>query len=104
MPNIKFSYRYRDGSNYKKYYSVVFSSPDEVELGELENLIHSKLIDGEFFYATKWGLPEFFTEYIDFRIDPTWHEFEALEYTDDPANAPYALSSFVKLVKQTKVL
>jgi len=101
MSNIKFSYLYRDGSNYKKYDSVVFSNPDGIDVAELENLIRSKLIDGEFFYATEWSLPEFFTEYVDFRIDPTWHEFVALAYTDEPANALCGLVEFMELIGRT---
>lgn len=69
-----------------------------VDLVELLSLIRSKLIDGAYFYADEWCLPELFTEYIDFRIDPTWHEFEALELTDEPANTPLALTHFIGLV------
>ncbi len=108
MPNIKFSYRYRDSGNYKKFGSVIFDnagSPlgepagtEGVDLVELLSLIRSKLIDGAYFYADEWCLPELFTEYIDFRIDPTWHEFEALELTDEPANTPLALTHFIGLV------
>jgi hypothetical protein len=78
MPNIKFNYLYRDSSNYKKFKSVIFSNPDDVELSELEALIKSKLIDETWFYADQWNLPEIFTDIVDFRIDPTWHEFEVL--------------------------
>ena len=101
MPNIKFSYFYRDSGNYKKFDTIVFSNPDGIELDYLEGLIRSKLVFGEYFYATEWHLPEFFTECIDFRIDPTWHEFEALEYTGEPANALCGLAEFMELVRRT---
>jgi hypothetical protein len=82
MPNIKFNYLYRDAANYKKYGSVIFSNPDNIELSEIEILIRSKLIDGQWFYADEWGLPELFGETFDYRVDPIWHEFESLEYSD----------------------
>jgi len=82
MPNIKFNYLYRDSANYKKYGSVVFANPNNIELSEVEALIRSKLIDGEYFYADEWRLPELFLETVDFRVDPTWYEFENVEYTD----------------------
>ena len=83
MPNIKFNYRYRCNGNYKKFISVIFANPDNIELQALENLILSKLIYGEYFYADAWQLPEIFTDIVDFRIDPTWHEFLSVEYTDE---------------------
>ena len=111
MPNIKFSYRYRDSGNYKKFGTVIFDnagSPlgepartertEDIDLIELTSLIRSKLIDGEYFYADEWCLPELFTEYIDFRIDPTWHEFETLELADEPADTPLTLTHFIGLV------
>jgi hypothetical protein len=92
MPNIKFNYLYRDSGNYKKFSSVIFYNPNNIELTELEKLIKSKLIDGLWFYADEWKLPELFTEYLDSRIDPIWHEFESIEYIDEPENAPFGLN------------
>lgn len=99
MPNVKFSYGYRDGSNYKKHDFVVFDNSVGIELSDLEHIIRQKSIFGEYFYATAWGLPEFFTDYVDFRIDPTWHEFECVEYTDEPPNAPMDLAEFIDKIK-----
>ncbi|MBS1527442.1 MAG: hypothetical protein JST19_17475 [Bacteroidetes bacterium] len=62
MPNIKFSYLYRDGGNYKKFDSVVFPNPDNRNLSEIESLIRSKLIDETWFYADEWRVPELFLE------------------------------------------
>jgi len=95
MPNIQFNYRYRCSGNYKKFISVVFANPDGVELPELEHLIQSKLIYGEFFYAAQWQLPEVFTDIVDFRIDPTWHEFESVAYTDEAADEGISLAGFM---------
>jgi hypothetical protein len=92
MPNIKFNYLYRDSANYKKIGYVIFANPNKIELAELEKLIKSKLINELWFYADEWKLPVLFTECLDFRINPTWHEFEGLEYTDEPENAPFDLN------------
>ncbi|HMG66619.1 MAG TPA: hypothetical protein VK588_03000 [Chitinophagaceae bacterium] len=64
----------------KKYGFVIFANLD---LLEVEKLIRTKLIWGEWFYADEWGLPELFSDWIDFGVDPTWYEFEGLEYTNE---------------------
>jgi hypothetical protein len=102
MPNIKFAYFYRDGGNYKKFNDVVFANPDNITLSEIENMIHGKLIDGTWFYADEWKLPELFLDTFHFRVDPTWHEFEAIEYTDESPNSLILLKEFMELVAATK--
>ncbi|WP_295770086.1 hypothetical protein [uncultured Mucilaginibacter sp.] len=57
MPNIKFSYLYRDGANYKNYSYVVFKGEQTFDVDKLQTLIQSKLISGEFFYATNGTYP-----------------------------------------------
>lgn len=91
MPNIQFNYLYRDSGNYKKYGFVIFANPDNIGLQEFEKIILHKLIDNQWFYANEWGLPELFLDWVDFRIDPTWHEFESVEFSDEPAN--YSLTT-----------
>jgi len=98
MPNIKFNYLYRCSGNYKNFASVIFSDPGGVELSKLESLIRSNLIDETWFYAAQWKLPEIFTDIVDFRIDPTWHEFETLEYTDEPPNTPLELNALINAI------
>lgn len=104
MPTIQFNYLYRDSGNYKKYDFVIFANPGNIELAELESLIKSKLIWGEWFYAEDWKLPELFLPFFDFKIDPTWHEFESVEYTDEAANSPITLAEFIVFVSATKSL
>jgi len=100
MPNIKFNYLYRDSANYKKYGFVIFINPDNTELEDVETLVRSKLIYTEWFYADEWGLPELFFECIDFRVEPTWHEFESLEYTDDPPSQSTSITQFKQLIEK----
>lgn len=99
MPNIKFNYLYRDGSNYKKFNSIIFEDDQSISLEELELLIKSKLIYGEWFYADQWKIPEIFLSTFDFKIDPTWHEFESVEYSDEPDNSTFTLAEFVGILK-----
>lgn len=101
MPNIKFSYFYRDGANYKRYGVVVFSNPSNINLNALATLIRAKLIYGEFFYAESWKLPSLFFEHCDFIIDPTWHEFEKIEYTEEPAHKAFFIDVFARAVSET---
>jgi hypothetical protein len=102
MPNVKFNYLYRCSGNYKKFTSVIFSNPDEFDLTELEALVKSKLIWDTWFYAEEWKLPEIFTDIVDFRVDPTWHEFESMEHTNEVANTPLNIEEFITAIGKTK--
>ena len=99
MPNIQFNYGYRDAVNCKRHESIVFANTENLECLILEVLIKSKLIDETWFYAEEWGLPEIFLDTCDFRYDPTWHEFESFEYTNNLPNSSIELSEFIKAVK-----
>lgn len=101
MPNIKFSYLYRDGANYKNFGSVVFKGDDQIRLQDLEGLVKSKLISGCWFYATQWKLPDLHFGFWDEELDHGFHEFEMIEYTDDNPDFLLSLSEFAELVKQT---
>jgi len=99
MPNIKFNYLYRDADNYKKFDSIIFENDQSISIEELELLIKSKLIDSEWFYADQWKVQEIFLDTFDYKIDPTWHEFESIEYSDEPTNSVFTLAEFVKTLK-----
>jgi hypothetical protein len=102
MPNIKFSYLYRDSANYKKFDWVTFNNAPSISIEELETLIRSKLIYGEWFYADQWKLPELFLDTFDFKTDPTWHEFESVEWTNDLPTSPLSLVEFIALVNSPR--
>ena len=93
MANIKFSYLYRDSTNYKKHGSVVFPNPGNYGLSEIEELIRSKLIDELWFYANEWQVPDLFLESFSPYDDPTWHEFESVEFTNDKVNCLQPVAS-----------
>ncbi|MDP9078599.1 MAG: hypothetical protein M3O71_14300 [Bacteroidota bacterium] len=101
MPNIKFSYLYRDGGNNKNFNFLVYSNPNKVNIEELEKLIRSNLIDGTWFYVNEWKLPDLHFKCWDDEIDHKWHEFESVEYTDEAVNAPLTIDQLIKEVKKT---
>lgn len=79
---VKFNYLYRDGSNYKNYGEVIFTNLTSIELDLIREIIVSNLIDGEFFVAKEWGLPELFFDSSN-EDDHGWHEFHSIEVTKD---------------------
>lgn len=86
MANIQFNYLYRDGGNYKNYGSVVLANPTGLGLAELTALIRSKLIDQTWFYATHAGIPDLIPNTFNPETDPTWHEFESVEFIAAPVS------------------
>jgi hypothetical protein len=100
MPNIKFSYLYRDGANYKKFGNVVYLNTDHINLGQLELEVRKALIDGCFFNADEWGIPSLFFEHCDSN-DPLWHEFIEMVYVDEPADKSFYIGSFEKRLKSS---
>ncbi|RFZ93003.1 hypothetical protein D0C36_16595 [Mucilaginibacter conchicola] len=93
MPNIRFNYLYRDGGNYKIFGNIVFKNHLNLPLQYIQPQIVSNLIDETWFYAEKWKLPIL---YCNLSIDdPTWHEFESIEYTK--AKGTTDISEFLQL-------
>ena len=100
MPNIKFNYLYRDGGNYKNFNSIIFENDEPTSIEELELLVKSKLVYGEWFYADQWKVPEIFLSTFDFKNDPTWHEFKSVEYSSEPINSAITLVEFVSILER----
>ncbi|MXN92698.1 hypothetical protein GR160_15825 [Flavobacterium sp. Sd200] len=48
------------------------------------DIIKKELIDGEFFEAEKWGIPQLFFDKLN-QDDHEWHEFQSIEITTEPA-------------------
>ena len=101
MPNIKFSYLYRDAANNKNFNAIIFDNPNNVDLSNLERLIRSKLIDGTWFYVNEWQLPDLHFRNYDDRIDHAWHEFESVEYSEELLNLPLNLAELIIKVEST---
>ncbi len=100
--NIKFLYLYRDGGNYKNFHEVVFTNKMSRDIDEVREIIASKLIDGTWFYANKWDLPDLhFSEYkYDPTIDVDWHEFEEIELTEDLPTCNKDIEDLIYLMEQ----
>jgi hypothetical protein len=95
MPNIKFSYLYRDAVNYKVYGSVVFSNPEKLSVREIEGRIRARLIDGEFFDPVEWNVPRLQILPLDEELDHAWNEFESIEQTDQQPNIGISIKAFL---------
>jgi hypothetical protein len=93
-PNLKFNYLYRDAGNYKNFGSVVFSNPHCFTIEKITDLINDNLIDNEFFYHDKFGVPPLFFNNQN-TDDITWHEFENLEFTDDKPTSEISIADFL---------
>lgn len=95
--NIQLNYLYRDGSNYKNYGNIVFSNPENIPLQTINEAILSNLIDGEFFIAADWNLPELFFEYKN-EDDHEWHEFQSVELTQKNSTLARTINDFLKFI------
>ncbi len=102
--NVKLSYLYRDGGNYKNRHSVVFSNQNSVPLIFIINEVRKCLIDGLWFYANKWQLPDLhFVEYNwDSTIDHDWHEFECVKATIGAATEKISIEDFLSHIREIK--
>lgn len=89
-PSVRFEYRYRDYSNFKRYGEVVFTNPDALPIERIEALFEDArriafpYADDCQFSAEVLRIP---TLYIEPRVpqdDHAWHEAVCFEATDDP--------------------
>lgn len=83
--NIKPNYLYRDGANYKQFHYEVYSNIKAISIDEIEQRLRSQLIEGEWFYNNNWDLKDLHRYEWDNEIDHTWHEFDSIELTIEPA-------------------
>lgn len=101
--NTVFNYLYRDGSNYKRWGSVVFA-------GTITDVLTQRfarsLESGEFFIADQLRLPEIFPDtwpiYAD---DHCWHAWAGFEATDSSPNDPESrtIEQFVRDAEQAGI-
>jgi hypothetical protein len=98
--NIKLCYLYRDAGNYKQYNEIVFTNPTRLPLEEIKQTILKNLIDGSWFIAKHWNVPDMhFKEYTwDSEIDHEWHEFDSVEATADTPAKDISIEAFLKAI------
>lgn len=87
MTNIRFTYLYRDASNYKQHGEAILSNETQLTLEEVDQTIRSLLSDGSFFIARQVQLEERFFAIVN-EDDHPWHEFVQVEMTTDPTFDP----------------
>ena len=102
--NIKFSYLYRDGANYKNFNEVIFDNPSNRSREEIETVIRNSLIDETWFVADKWNLKNMhFQEFSwNSEIDHEWHEFDCLEETTEQSTEKKSIEDFLKLIQNKR--
>lgn len=70
-----------------------------MSLSTVEALIVSKLIFHHWFYANQWQVPDLYFGTWDNELDHTFHEFESVEYTDEPGNDGTDIASFINMLQ-----
>lgn len=72
MPSI--SYLLRDAGNYKTYGEVQLLNDLGLTLAAADAYLLQRLIDGEYFYASKWGIASLEEETAEAGCE-MWHEY-----------------------------
>ena len=87
---IKFTYLYRDGSNYKRWGEVILSNPEKLTIREIDKRLRDAFEQKEFFVAHQLDVPEVFL-YADGKVDSDdhcYHEYHSVqEVESSPENA-----------------
>lgn len=99
--NTRVAYLYRDGANYKKRGIEVVSGAITAEQCER---IKACLIDGEYFYPSKVGLPEHRFDTI-YEGDPDWYELcveDDLTLTDEMPTVGLTVDQLVENFEAAK--
>jgi hypothetical protein len=87
--SIKINYLYRDAGNFKSYGFVTFSNPTNRSAAELEPLLRSALLDGEYFSSDGLLVPDLRPTTLNEEFDHGWHELEALEESPEDSTDKY---------------
>jgi len=85
MNNIRFSYLYRDGSNYKAWGEVIFSNPENLIISEIETRLLNAFLPDKLFIANQISISEKFLFLGgDFtHNDHCYHEFDCIEVCEE---------------------
>lgn len=99
MPNIKFSFLYRDAANYKTWGEVVFANPQNLTKEEVQQSIMNSCNPDGCFDPGPWGLPNIRTLPYDPELDHDFYEFESVEETGESPTVARSLAAFLDVVK-----
>jgi len=88
MPNVRFTYLYRDAGNYKQWADVVFSNPDRLSVTDIDSFLRRAFLQDGLFIARQIRLPDIFPfAFGDATSDDhCFHEFSGVEFTDAAPN------------------
>jgi hypothetical protein len=102
--HIKFTYLYRDASNYKSWGEIIFKNHDKLSLAEIEERLRCSFDSGELFVAAQVSIPEVFLFLQDKLTDDDhfYHEFHSVEGTNDDCNddCDRSIKVFIEQVEQ----
>ena len=103
MNNIRFSYLYRDGSNFKSWGAVIFSNPEKMTANEIEIKLIRDFLPDKQFIARQISIPEkfLFADGKFTKYDHCYHEFDSVEicqenHTDESERS---ITEFLKEVE-----
>ncbi len=93
--NVKFTYLYRDGGNYKTWYDIVFPNRTGKTAEQLTEEIKKYLISGAYFDQALAPIPLEYEESYDPDLDHTWLEFYSLIETSEQVTADPDIHDFI---------
>lgn len=93
--NIKMTYLYRDGGNYKTWQEVVFTNHSGKTAEQLTDEIKQRLISGQFFDQGRAPIPFEYPDSYDPELDHTWLEFDSLEEVDETPTVSLDIYEFI---------
>ena len=104
MPNIRFSFLYRDASNYKTFSDLIFANPDAIPLDTVRAIVCSGCNVDLCFDPVKWCIPNIRTQPYDAELDHQWYEFESVEETGEEPTDGRTVWEFLEMVKTNPLL
>ena len=93
--NIKMTYLYRDGGNYKTWQEVVFTNRSGKTAKQLTQEIKKRLVSGQFFDQALAPVPFESPDSHDPELDHAWLEFDSFEEVDDRPDVPQDISDYI---------
>jgi len=93
--NIRMTYLYRDGGNYKYWQDVVFPNRTSKSAADLTVEIRKCLISGQFFEQALAPIPVDFDDEYDEDLDHSWLEFYSLEEVNESPQVVEDVTDFI---------
>src|SRR5262245_11551091 len=100
--SMTLSYMHRDAGNYKTFGNVTLVNDLELSFTNLETELRLHLIDGEYFYPSKWGLPNLNPVASGISESEDWNEFLCLEEGAEVVDLSIPVSKLILNVKGSK--